>query len=194
MVTFIIYTLMAVFLLPLIQIYTGGINDANYTNVYLVFLFVIMNLLSNGKIPSNSIIEYAGSFQKTRAHAIWEMAINITVSVIAIIYFGICGAILGTIAALIYRSIVTIQYSNKNILGRSVMCTYKKWMVNGAVFVTVMAIFFVDTFSNMSFLQVLLSGLIHSVWIIGLFILANFIFNKSAFKTIFELYRGKKSQ
>lgn len=194
MVTFMIYTLMAVFLLPLIQIYTGGINDANYTNVYLVFLFVIMNLLSNGKIPSNSIIEYAGSFQKTRAHAIWEMAINITVSVIAIIYFGICGAILGTIAALIYRSIVTIQYSNKNILGRSVMCTYKKWMVNGAVFVTVMAIFFVDTFSNMSFLQVLLSGLIHSVWIIGLFILANFIFNKSAFKTIFELYRGKKSQ
>ena len=36
MATYIIYTLMAVFLLPLIQIYTSGINDAEYTNVFLI--------------------------------------------------------------------------------------------------------------------------------------------------------------
>ncbi len=190
--TFIIYTLMAVFLLPLIQIYTNGVNDANYTNVFLVFLFVIMNLLANGKLPSNSIIEYSGSFKKTRLHAIWEMIINITVSVIAIIYMGICGAILGTIAALIYRCIVTIHYSNKKVLERSPMCTYKVWIINGSVFALVMAIFFVDTFSNMSFLHLLLNGITHSIWIVGLYILANFVFNKSVFKIIFKLYRGNK--
>ena len=36
MATYIIYTLMAVFLLPLIQIDTSGINDAEYTNVFLI--------------------------------------------------------------------------------------------------------------------------------------------------------------
>ena len=192
MATYIIYTLMAVFLLPLIQIYTGGINDANYTNVFLVLLFVVMNILANGKIPINSIIEYSGSFEKTRSHAIWEMVINITVSVVAIFCFGICGAIAGTIAALLYRSIVTIYYANKKVLKRSQMCTYKKWFLNATVFAVIIIIFFVDTFSNMSFLKLLLNGIIHSIWIAGLYILVNFVFDKSAFKTLFELYREKK--
>ncbi|MBR6572620.1 MAG: sugar isomerase [Clostridia bacterium] len=192
MATCIIYTLMAVFLLPLIQIYTKGINDAEYTNVFLVLLFVIMNLISNFKLPANGIIEYAGEFDKTRSYAIWEMIINITVSIVAIIYMGICGAIIGTIAALLYRGIVTIRYSNKKILKRSQMCTYKILIANSLVFALIMAVFFVDTFSNLSFFTLLLYGVIHSIWIIALFVLVNFVFNKSAFKTIFELYREKK--
>ena len=192
MATYIIYTLMAVFLLPLIQIYTSGINDAEYTNSLLVLLFVIMNLISNSKLPSNSIIEYSGDFEKTRSHAIWEMVINITVSVAAILCMGICGAILGTVAALIYRGIVTIYFSNKKVLKRSQMRTYKIIVSNFLVFAIVMVVFFVDTFSNLSFLQLLLNGIIHSIWIVALYLLVNFIFNKSAFKTIFELCRRKK--
>lgn len=192
MATCIIYTLMAVFLLPLIQIYTGGIDDASYTNALLVFLFVIMNLLANGKLPTNSVIEYSESFQKTRSHAIWEMVINISVSVVAIIYLGICGAIFGTIAALIYRSIIMIYYVNRKVLLRSQMCTYKIWLVNGVVFALIMIIFFVDSFSNMSFLQLLINGILHSLWIVPLYIVANIIFNKKAFKTALELIKEKK--
>ncbi len=193
MATFIIYTLMAVFLLPLIQIYTSGINDAEYTNVFLLTLFVIMNLLANIKIPVNSVIEFAGSFEKTRSHAIWEMVINLSVSVIAILYMGICGAILGTIAALTYRMLMTVGYSNKVILERSQFCTYKIFIVNCAVFAVVMMIFFVDTFSNVSFLQLLFNGVIHSIWIVGLYLSANFLFNRSAFKVLFETYKEKKN-
>ena len=194
MITYIIYTLMAVFLLPLIQIYTSGINDAEYTNVLLVLLFVVMSLIANSKLPTNGIIEYSGDFEKTRSYAIWEMIINITVSIAAILYMGICGAILGTIAALLYRGMMTIYYSNKKILKRSQMCTYKILISNGAVFAIIMAIFFVDAFSNSSFLQLLLSGLLHSIWIVGLYLIVNFVFNKAAFKTFLELYRGKKNQ
>lgn len=194
MATFMIYTLMAVFLLPLIQIYTSGINDAEYTNTFLVLLFVIMNLISNAKIPVNGIIEFAGEFERTRYYAIWEMVINITVSIAAIIYMGICGAILGTIAALLYRSIVTIYHSNKKILKRSQMHTYKILIVNTIVFATIMAIFYVDTFSNIPLLKLVLYGAINSVWIIALFLMVNFMFNKNAFKTIFALYKGEKKQ
>ena len=191
MATFIIYTLMAVFLLPLIQIYTSGINDAQYTNPLLVLLFVIMNLISNSKIPSNSIIEYSGDFEKTRSYAIWEMVINITFTIAAILYMGICGAILGTIAALIYRGIVTIFYSNKKVLKRSQMSTYKILISNAVVFAAVMAVFYVDTFTESSFFSLLLKGIIHSIWIVPLYLLVNFVFNKSAFKTIFEFRRNE---
>ncbi|MBR5507725.1 MAG: hypothetical protein IKV88_06750, partial [Clostridia bacterium] len=192
MITFIIYTLMAVFLLPLIQIYTKGINDADYVSSYLVILFVIMNLLANGKIPSTNVIEYSGGFERTRSHAIWEMAINIVVSVIAIIYIGVCGAIIGTIAALLYRGVITNYYSNKIVLGRKQMCTYKTWIINGSVFFAVILVLYVDTFMGLSFSKLILYGMIHSVWIIGLYVVANLVFNKSVFKNIIELYREKK--
>ena len=194
MASFVIYTLMAVFLLPLIQIYTSGINDAQYTNVFLVLLFAIMNLIANSKLPANGVIEYSGDFEKTRCYAVWEMIINISVSVVAIIYFGICGAIFGTIAALLYRGTVTVHYSNKKVLKRSVMSTYRIIIVNSMVFALIMAVLFVDTFSNVPFLKLLLYGVINSVWIVGLYLTVNFVFNRSAFKTVIELYRGKKNQ
>ena len=192
MATFVIYTLMAVFLLPLIQIYTSGINDANYTNAYLVLLFVIMNLLSNGKLPSNHVLEYSGKFEETRSHAIVEMVINIVVSVAAILVWGICGAILGTIVALLYRGTMMIYYSNKKVLCRSMFHTYRIWLVNGAVFALVMAIFFVDSFSGLPFLQLVLRGIIHSLWIVPLYIAANFIFCRNAFKNLLEFRRNKQ--
>lgn len=191
MATFMIYTLMAVFLLPLIQIYTKGINDANYTNVYLVFLFVIMNLLSNGKLPSNHVLEYAGKFEETRSHAIWEMVINIVVSIVAILRWGICGAILGTIVALCYRGAMMIYYSNKKVLGRGVIHTYKLWMINGAVFALVMMLFFVDSFSGLSFVRLLAKGILHSLWIVPLYLATNLIFLKGTFKTLLALRRNQ---
>jgi hypothetical protein len=191
MATFIIYTLMAVFLLPLIQIYTQGINDTSYTNVYLVLLFVIMNLLANGKLPSNCVIDYAGKFEDTRSHAIWEMTINLTVSVLAILKFGICGAIVGTIAALAYRGTMMIYFSNKKILDRSIFHTYKIWLVNGAVFVLIMCIFFVDSFVGLSFFELLVKGITHFMWIVPLYIVVNFVFLRDAFKNLFELWRKK---
>ena len=191
MSTFVIYTLMAVFLLPLIQIYTSGINDANYTNVYLVILFVIMNLLSNGKLPSNHVLEYSGKFEETRSHAIIEMIINLVVSVVAILFWGICGAIVGTIVAIFYRGAMMIYYSNKKVLDRSVFATYKIWIVNALVFIAIMLVFFVDSFSGLSFVNLLIKGVIHSLWIVPLYILVNFVFFKEAFKNLIALRRDK---
>ena len=192
MATFIIYTLMAVFLLPLIQIYTQGINDANYTNGLLVFLFVVMNLLSNGKLPSNHVLEFSGKFKETKSHAIWEMTINLAVSVVAILKWGICGAILGTIVALLYRGTMMIYYSNKIVLKRGMFNTYKLWIVNGAVFAVVMAVFFVDSFSGLKFIDLLVKGICHVIWIVPLYVLVNFLCFRGAFKNLSALRREKQ--
>lgn len=193
MASFIIYTLMAVFLLPVIQIYTSGITDTEYTNTLLLLLFVLMNLCASAKLPANSVIEYSGEFEKTRSYAVWEMFINIAFSVAAIMYMGICGAILGSVFALIYRGIMTIYYTNKKILKRKQMCTYKILLSNGAVFAGIMALFYVDGFSNVGFLKLLCLGIVHSIWIAGAYLLVNFIFNRAAFGTLFAIYReGKK--
>ena len=151
-----------------------------------------MNLLANGKLPSNHVLEYSGKFEETRSHAIIEMVINIVVSVVAILLWGICGAILGTIVALLYRGAMMIYYSNKRVLERSSFNTYKLWLVNGAAFALIMAIFFVDRFSGFSFGDLLLKGIIHAPWIVLLYVAVNFIFCREAFKNLLELRRGNK--
>ncbi len=191
MATFIIYTLMAVFLLPLIEIYTKGIQDADYRNALLILLFVMMNLLSNGKLPANHVLEYAGKFEETRTHAIWEMLINIVISVLAILKWGICGAILGTIAALLYRGAMMIYYANKKVLARGVLYTYRRWIVNGAVFFLIMVIFYVDSFSGLSFASLFVKGIIHSLWIVPLYVGVNFLFFGRAFKDAAKVWRDK---
>ncbi len=189
--TFVVYTLMAIFLLPLIQIYTKGINDTNYTNGLLIFLFVIMNLLANGKLPSNQVLEFAGRFKETRSHAIWEMVINIVVSIVSILVWGICGAIIGTIAALLYRSVVMIYFSNKKILERGALHTYKRWIANGAIFALLMVIFFVDSFSGVPFFKLLLKGMLHTLWIVPSYIAINYLFFNEDFKNFIEMWRNK---
>ena len=193
MATFVIYTLMAVFLLPLIQIYTKGINDANYTNVNLLFLFVVMNLLSNGKLPSNHVLEFSGKFEATRSHAVVEMVVNIVVSIVAILKWGICGAIFGTIVALLYRGTMMIWYSNKKVLERSLFHTYRLWLANGAVFALVMTIFFVDSFSGCSFGWLVVKGLVHSVWIVALYLAVNVACNRQAFRCLLQMRRGNRA-
>ncbi len=191
--TYIIYTLMAAFLLPLIQLYTNGINDAEYTNPLLLLLFVVMNLAASAKLPITGIIEYAGEFKNTRSHAVWEMVINLTVTVAGILLFGICGALVGTVAALLYRGIVTIRHASK-VLERSQWQTYKLVLSNAAVFAAVMLILFVDAFSGASFGRLLLNGVIHSVWIVLLYAAVNFLVNKPAFVTMLELMGRKRAK
>ena len=77
-----------------------------------------------------------------------------------------------------------IYFSNKIVLKRSQFETYKCWIINGAVFTVIMLIFFVDGFSNLSFLKLLLKGILHAPWIVALYIIANLIFQNKAFKTL----------
>ena len=49
-------------------------------------------------------------------------------------------------------------------------------IANIIVFASLMAVFYVDTFSNASFLKLVLYGAINSVWIIALYLIVNFAF------------------
>lgn len=188
--SFVIFTLMAVFLLPIIQIYTGGIDDAEYSNSTLLFLFVLMNLLANGKLPVSQVVDYSGDFKNTRLFAIIEMILNVSFTIVGILNWGVCGAILGSVLALVFRGIVMIYYVNKKVLGRSQMKTYKLWIINSFVFAFVMAVFFVDKFSGVGLGELILKGIIHAPWILGMYVAVNFIFQRSAFRTLLEIIKG----
>lgn len=191
--TSMIFTLMAVFLLPLIQIYTGGIQDADYLNPTLLLLFVLCNMLSAAKLPVSQVVEFAGHFRDTRWHAVAEMAVNLSCTVVGILRFGICGALFGTGLALLIRSLLVIFHVNRKILGRSLFDTYSLWLINGGVFAAVLRIYPVDHFCGLSFWPLFARGVVNALWIVPVFLLASFLLRRQDFMTLLTLVRRKRS-
>lgn len=141
-ITFSAYTAVYCMLIPFVRLYTDGVADFDYINVKLVLPFTLIYLLSNGRESSSKIIIYAGRFKDTQLQTVLEAAINIVVSVIAVLHFGIYGVLIGTIVALLYRSNDMIIYANYKILKRSPFRTYLKWGTNLLLFFLI--VYFVD--------------------------------------------------
>ena len=76
-----------------------------------------------------------GIFKQTQVRSIIESAINLTVSLVLVFKIGMYGVLLGTIAALLYRTNDVIIYANWNILGRKPWKTYRRWIQNTIVMV-----------------------------------------------------------
>ncbi|MGO5387290.1 hypothetical protein ACTQXK_07330 [Catenibacterium mitsuokai] len=139
--TFSLYCVATIFIIPFLKLYTAGVTDINYFDKLLPYLFVATYLLSNGRSAAQRVIEYAGHFKLTQDRSIIESAINVVVSLVGVVKFGIYGVLLGTIAALLYRTNDMILYSSKRLLKRSPSKTYLKWGTNLVLYITFIIIF-----------------------------------------------------
>lgn len=129
------YSALCVCILPFLKLYTAGVTDIEYIDALLPFLFTGIQLLQSGRVSYQKVIEYAGKFKETQWHAVVEMIINVVVSIGAVVSFGIYGVLLGTIAALLFRSIMMIYYACTKILNISQFSVYRKWSINILLFV-----------------------------------------------------------
>lgn len=133
--SFSFFTITLIMIPSFMQIYARGFTDANYLDPWLPYLFVAVNVLMYARRSSSQIINFAGTFKQTQWRSILESAINLTVSLIMVQYIGVYGVLVGTIAALFYRTNDVIIYANWNILGRKPWPTYRRWMTNLLVMV-----------------------------------------------------------
>lgn len=134
---FSLYSVMYLFVIPFISLYTTGVTDVNYIDERLVLLFVFINLLNTGKYPLNAMVHISGHFKQTQNSAVIEAAINLLSSVVLVRIYGIVGALLGTVLSLLYRMMYLSCYVNANVIQRSWKETYRCWGVNLIVFAAV---------------------------------------------------------
>jgi len=133
-VVFIVFTIAYWMILPFISIYTQGVTDANYLDPKLPLLFVLIEVLSACRIVDGQLIKNAYHSKQTLSHSIIEAAINLVVSLVAVQFLGIYGVLLGTIAALLYRTNDIIIYANRIILKRSPVREYGMYVLNFGLF------------------------------------------------------------
>lgn len=129
-ISYALYAVALFLYLPFMRLYTAGVTDINYVDGKLAVLFVITALLSHSRMPMIQTINYAGHFKQTLFQSVAETVINVVASLIGVYFWGIYGVLLGTVAALLYRTNDIIIYANTKCLDRKPWKTYSIYLVN----------------------------------------------------------------
>lgn len=191
--TFCLFCITNTFILPFMELYTVGVNDINYLDTVLPYLFITTYLLSRSRTASMQAINYAKHFKQTQWHAVVEAIINIAVSLLFAWKFGIHGVLIGTIAALLFRSNAMILYASKNVLNRSPWITYRRWLLNLALFigVTVAAKYIFSFIALDSYLKIIFWAVICCIVVIPVFFITVSLFDREVYhfaKSLFIPY------
>lgn len=189
--TFCLYCIANIFILPFITLYTDGVDGISYVDTYLPYLFIAVKLLGNGRSSSLMTINYAGHFKQTQYRSLLESAINIVVSLLCVWKFGIYGVLMGTIAALLYRTNDMILYANRKILGRSAWTTYRRWLLNLALFivVTVAGKWFFSFIALDSYFRIIGWAVVTCIFVIPFFFGVVSLYEREVFRFAWELLK-----
>jgi len=161
------YTCTALLIMPFINIYTAKFTDANYVRPDLAFLFVIIGVANNLRIPPNTLVTAAGHFKETQNRALLEAGINLTVSLILVQYWGIVGILMGSVCSYAYRTLDFIFYVAKHFLQASPYHTCKRILIN-ALLAVLSALPFVSWFD--------IQAANYGEWFLGALVIALFVF------------------
>ena len=109
-----------VMIIPFVLLYTKGVTDVNYNRPIFALIITIGCAFNCFRVPYRSIVYAVGHYKQTKNGAIFEAILNIFLSVVCVIKFGLVGVGIGSTAAMAFRSIQYAYYLSKNIMYRDI--------------------------------------------------------------------------
>ena len=144
-----LFSVTSVMIIPFVKLYTRGIEDVNYIYPVFALLLVLASYLSCIRTPYHSVTIASGHFKETKMAAYGEAIINILLSIVMVIKLNLLGVVIGTVAAVLFRTIYYVLYLSKNIIYRDVKLFLKRIMCNiGAISLIIFAGNFVVNICN----------------------------------------------
>ena len=114
-----IFTIAAITIVPFVSVYTRGITDADYIVPLFGVLLVIAYATQCLRVPYFRIIKAAGHFKETQNGAYISAGLNIVITISLVFKYGLVGAAIGTLVAMLYHTCYFVWYLRKHILSRS---------------------------------------------------------------------------
>jgi len=116
--TCVVFCCVGMLILPFVGQYTKGVTDIEYLRVDLAILVTLAEAIFCVRQPYVTLVQATGNYEATKKGAAVEAIINLSLSLVLVMKYGIIGVIIGTLVANIFR---TLQYSifvSKKILRR----------------------------------------------------------------------------
>lgn len=119
-----------VLITPFVDVYTKGINDANYHQLFFGVILCLAEMVYCLREPYVSAAYSVGHFKQVSKYAYVEAILNLVISLLLVRKYGIIGVALGTLLSMIYRLVCHIFYLSNNILFRPVGKAFRSISVN----------------------------------------------------------------
>lgn len=165
-------------IVPFVSVYTRGINDANYMQPIFALLLTLGQAFYCLRTTYYCAIKAAGHYQETQISAIIEMTLNIIISVMAVRKYGLIGVTVGTLIAIIYRTMYCVIYTSKFILKRPIRKFIRQCLVD---LLMVLIILFISQFIQItvnSYLSWFIMATLIFIVSIMVILIINFLFYK----------------
>ena len=134
-----VFSVTAVLICPFIRVYTHGVQDANYIMPMFGVLITAAFGFYSIRLPYNTMVLAAGHYKQTQTSAFIEAGLNIVISIVFVKKYGIYGVAIGTLIAMVYRTIYLAYYLKRAILYRKFSYFVKHMVVDA---VSVLIIYF----------------------------------------------------
>lgn len=190
-IIFCLLTITDFFILPFLQVYTAGIEDINYIDVYLPIIFAANVILNNARIVAGHTIGFAGHFKQTQWRSVLESAINLSTSLLLVGKLGIYGVLLGTFIALLYRTNDILIYTNRHILNRSAWKTYRRLAVFLALFVGLKLLSKMLTLEMNNYFTMVMYAIPYAIICAGLYFAASYLIDKKSTQYLLSIVKTK---
>lgn len=174
-ITIVLFSTTMVMIIPFIKIYTNGVNDANYIQYQFSFLLVLASIIYCLRIPYHSVVMASGRFRETKMGAYGESLINIVLSIILVIKFGLVGVAIGTVCGTSFRFVYYVLFLKNNVINRNITYFYKRSILNILSFFLICVPIYV--FIDFSFIKTYLSWIIVAIMITIYAIIVTLIVN-----------------
>lgn len=191
--TNIILTVTAFMITPFVLVYTSGVTDVNYAKYVFGYLITVVAALYLIRNIYQNIIYSAGHYKQTQKAAYIETVLNIMLSLIFMIKFGMCGVMIGTILSSAYKILYNLWYLKSHILHRPIQYFTKCLIANLIALFINIAIYLClgHPIAEDNFINWTLSAFIYFCIVFFITIAVNFIFFKDDMKTVMIILRKR---
>ncbi len=114
----VLYPVALALIVPFVMLYTKGVTDVNYSRPLFALALTLSSIFNCFRIPYRTTVIAIGHYKQTRNGAILEAVINITVSVLCTMKFGVIGVAIGSLCAMATRSYEFASYLSKEVIDR----------------------------------------------------------------------------
>ncbi|MBR3152413.1 MAG: polysaccharide biosynthesis C-terminal domain-containing protein [Clostridia bacterium] len=126
----VIYTTCIILISSFVQIYTKNVNDINYYYPIFATILVLGEMIYCMGITYQNVYISAGHLKKTEWIAVIEALINILISVFLVRKYGILGVAIGTLVAMLFKTIANMYYMQKYVIKLGVVYLLKSNIVS----------------------------------------------------------------
>ena len=183
----IVYSVTAIMIMPFINIYTKGINDANYNQVLLGILFTINGLLFNLKTPQGMLVISAGLYKETRIQNLIQALIIVVGGVILAPSLGLAGILIASCLSNLYRDVDLAFFIPKHITNLPPRKSIIRMIIVVLLSIILCIPFIIGiNIESDGYLMWMIQALIITTYATIIIVVINYLIDKEQFKIVLE--------